>query len=316
MNNAQKLDELMRGVVDRLMRLVEESDDGWAKPWKDITLGRIRQVESGRPYHGINTLILSLTGLLDGYADPRWGTFKTWQRVEGQVRKGEKSTRIIFWKLLVSCKTCDVQFKDDREAALEHQEKRHGGEYGHIKGVPILQWFNVFNAEQVDDAPPLEGWDDRPSIETQMATAREFVEATGVEIVDHPDRAFYTSARPERISVPPLSQFDTETRYWGTVFHELTHWTGHESRVGRHEGPSIFGSEAYAGEELVAELGAAFLAAHLGVEVEPHPQHAAYLRSWLKAIDEEPARLYHASKQATDAVRFLTDSVEAREEAA
>lgn len=308
-----KLDKLMAGVVERLIATIGEVGD-WSKPWKALATGAHRQVENDRPYTGINAIILWIEELARGLADPRWGTYKTWQRVGAQVRSGERGTQLIFWKMLYACGTCDVRFGEDRDDAYSHQGSAHGGEYGHVEGTPILRWFTVFNADQCDGVPAALEVEVTP-LELQMAQARAFIEATGCVVDNHPARAFFRHDRPDRIYVPQPGQFDSEPAYWGTVFHEVTHWTGHESRLDR-QSRNRFGDAAYAGEELVAELGAAFLAAHLGVETEPHPNHAAYLKSWLAAISEEPTRLYHASKDATEAVRYLIEASGTQAEAA
>lgn len=307
----RKLDELMAGVVERLVEAVESAGE-WEKPWRSLATGTHHQVESRRPYQGINAVILWVEEIRRGLADPRWGTYKTWQRVGGQVKTGEKGTRLIFWKNLYRCDDCEAEFGDDADDARAHR-----GERGHeVVNHPVLRWFTVFNAEQVEGVEPYER-EPVPTVEIQMARARDFVESTGVLIVDHPNRAFFNHAQPDRIHIPAPGQFNTEAAYWGTVTHELTHWTGHESRLSRGQ-RSIrqFGDEAYASEELVAELGSAFLSAHLGIELEPHPEHAAYLANWLRAIKAEPSRLYHASRYATEAVRFLVDLADEGEVAA
>lgn len=304
-----KLDELMAQVVDRLAEAIETAGD-WHKPWQALATGTHRNVETDRAYTGINSLILWVEEMLGGLADPRWGTYKTWQRVGAQVQGGQRGTRLVFWASRYHCGDCDATFGEDHDAAVEHRNQRKHEVYNH----PVLRWFTVFNAAQVDDAPPYEV-EAVPDLEVQHAVAARFVEATGVVVKDHPTRAFFRHSDPEAINVPKLGQFDSEPAYWGTVFHELTHWSGHESRLAR-QGRNAYGSEDYALEELVAELGSAFLSTHLRVVTEPHPESAAYLRSWLAAVKEKPSALYHASKAATEAVRYLSDLADDDEVAA
>jgi antirestriction protein ArdC len=147
----------------------------------------------------------------------------------------------------------------------------------------------------------------KPDLGTEperLANVEAFIEATGASITHKLSNEAFFSPVTDSITLPLREQFDTVQGYYGTTLHELTHWAGGAPRLDREKG-RIFGDNAYAAEELVAELGATFLAAHFGIEVEPHPEHTNYLASWLKALKSDSKALYRAAKAAQDSTTFL-----------
>lgn len=290
-DNPSKLDELMRATVDQLCELIEEGPSNWSRPWKLLQLGLHHQISTKAPYQGANQLILALAALAFDYEDTRWATYRGWEKVGAQVRRGESGVRLVRWNVFYICDDCGGRV----DTPCAHSACRR---------VMTPNSFVVFNASQCDNAPELE----KPADDTfdPLEGAEQLLEASGA-VIRHADatQAFYHPAS-DVINLPPRASFDSAEGFYSTAFHELVHWTGHSSRLNREKGQR-FGDQAYAGEELVAELGAAFVSAALGLAVEPHPNHAAYLAHWLSSLKEKPSRLYHAAKEAEKAARLLLD---------
>jgi len=263
-------------VTNKVIELMETHGTNWSRPWAVMGrhVGLQHAHETQRPYEGLNQLLL----MWSGYGDNRWGTYKAWQRVGGQVRGGEKGTAI----LKPNFKT---EILDD---GSEHEK----------------MWFttiHVFNAEQCDGVPEVETVE-LPEIEKQLR-AEHFVKNTGAVIRHGQDSAFYSPAL-DYIGMPNSNLFKTPQGYYSTLLHELTHWTLHKDRCNRDASGS-FGSAEYAFEELVAELGATFACVALGIESEPREDHAQYLNSWIRRLKDDKTAITRASSQAKKAFQFL-----------
>jgi antirestriction protein ArdC len=262
-------------VRDRILSQLDKGTVPWRKPW---SVERPMNAVSKRPYSGINLFLLPRE-----YGDNRWVTFKQADQLGGKVRKGEHGSIIVFWK--------QVPLKDEETD-------------GKKKTVPILRYYTVFNVEQCEGL---------------KLTAREPVEAIadGDAIIDgmpnrppiaHDggDRAFYIPALDE-VHLPAKASFEDSGAYYATAFHELTHATGHATRLNRHADQKnfAFGCEDYAGEELVAEFGSAFLLAQAGIDGETE-QTAAYIASWRKAIEGADKKLLvQAASKASKAAAYI-----------
>lgn len=270
-----KTDTVFENLTASFIARIEEGIAGeWSKPWIDLGEGLPRNAKTGKAYRGGNVLIAYATALHNGWEGPWWATYKQWDELGAQVRKGEKSTRLIFWKFLD---------KADED--------------GKVRRIPFANVFNVFHAAQI------EGWE-APAVEErdtpdQIASAESFFAAVGADVRIGGDRAYYVPAS-DYIAVPALAQFDDAAAYYATLGHEHAHWTGHKNRIGR-ELSGRFGSESYAAEELVAELAAAFLCATLGLSPTPRPDHAAYLANWLKVLRNDSKALWKAASLAQEA---------------
>ena len=272
-------------VTGLLVKALEEGNAPWRKGW---TGGMApTSLASGKPYSGINTLILSLLG--EEYAHPLWLTFKQAQALGGSVKKGEKSVRIVYAAQKASAPTPEGE-KD--------------------KGFFFYKWFNVFNIGQCEgiEVPakylptgeivaPLDainaiwdGYTNRPEL---------FYSEQG--------RAFYSPAR-DSITLPTLAQFKSAEEHAYTFAHEMIHSTGHQSRAHRwtteEDKHAKFGCESYAKEELIAEVGACMLLANAGVEFDI-PNSAAYLRSWIKALNDDKSLIFKASAKAQAAANYI-----------
>jgi antirestriction protein ArdC len=262
-------------------RIVEELEKGaapWIKNWR--TDGSAdRNVISGKPYRGVNRLLLGMSG----HSSPFWGTFKQWLDKGGSVRKGEKATHIVFFKPVSSMTEAD-----------------EGGEMVE-KSFCVAREYCVFNLDQVDGiempAPVVQA----PEHE-RHARAEATLKASGARIEHGGDAAFFSPSQ-DLIKLPHLSAFNDAAGYYATALHELTHWTGHKSRLDRNLEAGKYGNPAYAFEELVAEMGAAFLCADHGIQGEL--RHAGYIQSWLKACRDNDRAIFKAAALAQNAADYV-----------
>jgi antirestriction protein ArdC len=272
-------------ITNQIIKAIEAGAGNWKMPWHTDGNDTLRPVNaiSGKPYRGVNVLALWCVASDHGYGSDKWATFKQWQESGAAVRKGEKASSIVFWK-----------FTDaDHEADTTNDENathRRVFERG----------YSVFNAEQVEgyQAPPIPA---RPEIQ-RIKEAEQFFNGLGADIRSGGNRAFYRPTT-DHIQMPNFESFRDAVAYYATLSHEVTHWTGAKERLDR-DLSKRFGSEAYAGEELVAELGAAFLCADLGLANEPRPDHAAYVANWLKALRSDTRAIFTAAAKAQQAVDY------------
>lgn len=264
-------------VTDSIIQQLEQGATPWIKPWRvDATADK--NFISQKPYQGINRLILGLSGMVNGFNAPVWASFKQWQSLGCNVRKGEKGTKIVFYSPVT-------------------KENKATGE---TESYNCLKAYYVFNASQVDGVTiTAPNADDKPFNAIEAAEHR--IKATGAVITHGGDSAFYAPS-VDKINVPNKSAFDNESSYYATVFHELTHWTGHESRCNRNL-KGKFGNPLYAFEELVAEMGAAFLCQDYRIQGEL--RHAGYIQSWLKVLKEDSKAIFKAAALAQKAADHI-----------
>ena len=259
--------------------IIEQLENGaipWHKPWVADSSAD-KNVLTQKPYQGINRLILGMSGMARGFTVPVWASFKQWQQLGGSVRKGEKGTKIVFYT------PAEKVNKD-----------------GEKESYAVLKAYWVFNASQVDgiEVTPV-AVVDKPFTANQLAEQR--IIKTGARISHGGDAAFFMPSQ-DRIQMPHKSAFENEASYYATAFHELTHWTGSESRLDRNL-KGRFGNPEYAFEELVAEMGAAFLCQDYGIKGEL--RHAGYIQSWLKALRDDSKAVFKAAAYAQKAATFI-----------
>lgn len=301
-------ESVYQSVNDRIVAVLEAGGLApWTRPWK-LSGGYPTSLRSGKRYRGINVLLL----MMEGYDDPRWGTYKAIGEAGGQVRKGEHATRIVLWK--------PVKKKD-----------ADGEETGYM----LLRDYAVFNAKQADGLPELPVEEEREftPIEAADAIVRGYVwaegstsaisghtdvsrinQAVGPMVKHGYDRAAY-SLLDDTVLMPKPEQFVSDEAYYTTLFHELTHSTGSQKRLKRIES-ALFGSDPYAKEELVAEIGASFLGGIAGFDTAGGDESAAYLGGWLERIKGDPKLIVQAAAQAQKAADLiLGDSFEDTESA-
>lgn len=272
--------------AEKIIQKLKEGAAPWQKPWEDGgQLLAPHNPVSGTVYRGVNRVSLAMSG----YDDPRWMTYRQAQEAGYQVREGSKSTPVVFYQWTREKDKTD----EDGKPIL--------GEDGKPEKIkiyldrPIFSFAHVFNAEQIDgDLPPL-NLTKNPHEWEPLEKAESILAASGAVIKhDQSNRAFY---RPfsDDIHLPPKANFDEPGKYYATALHELGHWTGHESRLGREFGP--FGSEPYAKEELRAEIASWMLGQDIGIGHDPD-QHVAYVASWIKALEEDPSEIMRACRDA------------------
>ena len=284
--------DVHRAITDEIVAAIDAGAKRYEMPWhQGIT--RPVNASTGRAYHGVNVLALWAAGRRRGFQSGYWATYRQWASLGAQVRKGERGSLIVFYK------SVEID-ADDEEDATEAAAAR-------TKLIARASWS--FNADQVD------GWT-APQLQTQdnveiRANAESFIDACRADIRHGGDMAYYDPTA-DYIAVPHPEQFvatrtSTATEaYYSTVFHELTHWTGASHRLARNL-QSRFGDHAYAMEELVAEFGAAYLCADLQIANSPRLDHAAYVSSWLRVLNEDRTALFTAASKATVAATYLTD---------
>lgn len=265
----------------------------WKKPWSPCVGVPLRNAISKRPYRGINTLILGIQQLAYGYTSPEWTTYKAAAAAGGQVRKGEKGTHIVFWK------------------PMKVEDKETGKE----KSVLLARLYTVFNTDQIDGIDFVPPVNDREPITVPDALAALYHGYPNAPKLTHveQDQAFYRPSTDE-IRLPMLDQFDTVEGYAETYCHELTHSTGHASRLRRFEiGDSLGCRSTYAKEELVAEIGASMLMQHAGIDPDM-PQMASYVGGWLKALNDDHSLIVKAAQAAQKAVDHILGNSQAEVE--
>ena len=232
---------------------------------------------TGHIYRGINVILLSWEQILRGYPTSEWLTFKQANTLGGSVRKGEKSTLVVFWKFIVK----DEGTEDERR-------------------IPFLRHFNVFNRAQIDGLPEPEQVEP-PADFIRHESAEAVITATSADIMENYGSACYIPA-VDRIGLPARESFSDPENFYATAFHELGHWTGHESRLDRKLTGSK-GKADYAFEELVAELSAAYLCAENDVSGEL--QHPEYIGNWIKVLESDNNAIFSASSKARKAADFI-----------
>ncbi len=271
-------------VTDRILEALNRGTVPWRKPWK----GREQlpcNALTKRPYHGINLLLLGLSP----FVDHRWLTLRQANEAGGQIKRGEKSTLVVFWK----------QFEVEPEQEGDGSRKRT---------IPLLRYFLLFNVEQCVGltVTPLET-SARPT-DVRIAAAEQIVQSMPLppRIVEGGAVASYQPG-PDLVRMPRLSDFESPESYYATLFHELTHATGHARRLDRTgvTGTIEFGSCDYSREELIAELGSAFLCAESGIDNSTIGNAASYIDGWLRALSYDPKAIVTAAGQAQKAADFV-----------
>jgi antirestriction protein ArdC len=277
-------------VTDRIISDLEKGVRTWMKPWSaEHAAGRITRPlrHNGTPYKGMNVLLLWGEAVTQGYAAPIWMTYKQAQELNGQVRKGEHGALVVY---------ANTVTKTETNAEGQDVERE----------IPFMKGYIVFNVEQVEGLPAQ--YYAQPVNPLPLSERIEGVDAfmnnTGVTIRHGGNSAYYSPDR-DAIQMPPFEAFRDKESYYATALHELTHSTKAGHRLNRDFGRKLFGDEGYAREELVAELGAAFLCADLGITPEIREDHAAYLGHWLNILKEDKRAIFSAAAHAQRAADFL-----------
>lgn len=268
-------------VTERIIKQLEQGTIPWQKPWTGVRSGAFNRV-SKKSYSLINQAILEKPG--------EYATFKQWKDLGGHIKKGAKAEMVVFWKII------DVEEKNDKG---EIEKKK----------LPLLRYYNVFHISQVEGVEPLKeklNTEIEP-IEEADRIIKEYVDREHITFKECiSDKAFY---RPmtDTVVVPLKEQFKNTNSFYQVAFHEITHSTGAQKRLDRDiKELAPFGSEIYSKEELVAELGSAFLINHLGIETEGTFQNSAsYIESWLQVLRNDNKFVVSASSKAEKAVNYI-----------
>tara|TARA_R110002073_G_scaffold8027_19_gene44889 strand:- start:22305 stop:23369 length:1065 start_codon:yes stop_codon:yes gene_type:complete len=282
--------DIYQEVTDRIIGFLEQGTAPWRNPIKRGTGdGWPKNLDSGKRYRGINIFLLGLTAWERGYSSDYWMTFKQAQASGGQVRKGEKGTLVTFWKMYA---TKDKQTGDDVE-------------------VPMLKHYTAFNVEQIDGIDIPDATKDAPdSVQFEpLAEAERIVQGyQSKPTIQHDGgrKAFYRPSS-DSVHMPKHERFDCRESYYGTLFHELVHSSGHSSRLNRGLDTELapFGSPDYSREELVAEMGAAFLCAASGISPPTIEQSASYLQSWINILKGDAHLVIGAAGAAQKAADLI-----------
>jgi antirestriction protein ArdC len=287
--------DLFEAVTAQLIADIEAGAGTWRMPWHCLADSSTPTSADGRPYRGTNALILAIQGSSSGFTAGIWSTYRSYQRHGAQVRRGEKGTTVALWKPTTQPNSAgaDETDADDRPTG---------------RGL-IARTFTVFAAEQVDGADAIiarrsseRGERDTPQ---RIAEADRYFASTGVPIIEGGNRAYYSPAE-DTIHVPTVGQFDNASQFHSTISHEACHASGHPDRLAR-DLTGRFGSDAYAAEELVAELGAAMWCAQSGIAAATRHDHATYLGAWLRILGTDARALVTVASKAQAAVDYLNN---------
>ncbi|CAN5279782.1 zincin-like metallopeptidase domain-containing protein [soil metagenome] len=292
-----KIDHYARITAD-IVRQLETGVRPWHQPWtmKHAAGGISRPLRStGEPYHGINVVVLWLTAFEKQYVSPLWVTFQQAKELGGFVKKGEKGTGIVYANSFEKKET-------DKETGEEKTER-----------IPFLKSYTVFNAEQVEGLPEkyYAKVENPLSLEQRLDLAEQFFDRTQADIRHGGSKAYYRPSE-DYVQMPPFESFTSRESYYSTLAHECTHWTKHERRLNRSFESKRFGDDGYAIEELVAELGAAFVCADLGITPDVMPEHASYLAAWLKVLKADNKAIFTAAAHAERAAEYMAQMQEFR----
>jgi antirestriction protein ArdC len=284
----QILDQLKKGTVP------------WHKPWKGAGEWP-KNFVSGKPYRGLNVFVLHL----QGYSSPYWLTFNQAKAKGGHIKKGEKSTMVTFWKKIEAKKKTTID-TDGNKVEVEKDP------------YFLLRYYRVFNVEQCEGLKLPEVKSEETLEFTPIETCEQIVAGMPQkpEISHGGGRACY-SPSSDKVTMPMQNSFDSEPEYYSTLFHELTHSTGHKSRLDRDEIVNLcpFGTTNYSKEELVAEMGAAFLCGEAGIENNTIDNSAAYVANWVQKFEDQPKMVVCAASAAQKAVDFILNKKFGEEEA-
>ena len=265
-------------ITERIVSLMEQGTVPWHKPW-NVSTGLPRNLITKKPYRGINPFVLKAAG----YDSPHWLTFRQAVQLGGSVKKGEKACPVVFWK---SLKVTDEKSLD-------------------VLKVPLLRLYFVFNIAQCEGLKNVPAED---ASSFAVIEAAEIVAAMPQQpAIKHGMKMAYYSPPSDTVGMPERKRFETQDGYHATLFHELVHSTGHEKRLKRQSitERNGFGSDPYCKEELIAELGSAFLCGHAGIMERTIDNSAAYLDGWLKRLKDDKTLIVYAAAQAQKAADFI-----------
>ena len=269
-------------ITNRIIAELEKGNIPWKRPWTGVRSGAYNRITK-KPYSIINQILLKYSG--------EYATFKQWQDLGGHIKKGEKSEIVVFWKIY------------QKEETIEETGEKE------VRKIPVLKYYNVFHISQVEGVKPLEvPFREVEPIEEADKIITMYVNREHLDFKELPSNKAFYSPSCDRVVVPMKEQYENINEYYSTTFHELTHSTGHKSRLDRLETGAIasFGSETYSKEELVAEIGSASLMNMLGIETpQTFKNSTAYIQNWLQVLKNDNKFIVSASSKAEKAVNYI-----------
>ncbi len=291
MNTSIPRQDIYTRVTDQIIVSLEAGVRPWLKPWSaDHAAGKITRPlrHNGTPYSGINILMLWSASVASGFAAPTWMTFRQSMELGGHVRKGEKGSLVVYANSITRTET-DEKTGDEAE-----------------REIHFMKGYTVFNVEQIEGLPEQYYCKPEPRFSPiqRIEHAEQFFAALHADIRHGGTQAYYAQ-ESDYIRMPLIEAFSDAESYYATLAHESTHWTKHPSRLDRQFGRKQWGDAGYAEEELVAELGAAFLCADLELALQPREDHASYIAHWLKVLQNDKRAIFRAASHAQRAADHL-----------
>lgn len=285
--------DIRQAITDNIIAMLEKGVNEVRSGWTTAAQrGFPRNAKTGDIYQGVNVFILWNEAIGRKFSSNVWMTYKQAEGMGAQVRKGEKAVMCAYFEMVKG-----------KGAEAGHDEAEQGGKGGFF---PMCKPFWLFNVAQIDGLPESVTSPSETTVEfNPIETAEKILAASGAIIGHGFEGAFYAPSK-DQICLPARERFISPENYYATALHELTHWTGHESRLNRQFGKR-FGDDAYAFEELVAELGAAFVVGHVGFVDATIESHASYVQNWLKVLKNDKTAIFTASKQASLAYDFILE---------
>lgn len=283
-DGATLMRDIYSEITDRIVSSLEAGVQPWFQPWKSGQPVAFPRRHNGESYRGVNVVILWIASMEKGYRNPTWMTFNQAKDLGGHVRKGEHGTQIVF----TSSYTKD-------------------GDDGESRTVKFLKTYTVFNCEQIEGLPEKYALPPEPVVENtdvRSETADAFFAGLGMDLRHGGNKAFYQPTA-DYVQMPEFGDFVSAADYYCTLSHESIHWTKNEKRLDRDLGKKRWGDEGYAMEELVAEIGAAFVAADLGLMAKPRADHASYIANWLQVLKNDKRAIFSAAHLAEQAASYL-----------
>jgi antirestriction protein ArdC len=281
--------DVQEKLTNTIIEQMEKMNEGekWHAPWHGA-FQIPKSISTGQNYNGLNVILLWISAQNNNYKSNVWGTYEAWTQKNAHVAKGQKGTTVFYWK----------RFEKKNPETNDYYSPP---EYGFFAKA-----FTVFNREQVENYEDKNETDPNLSENERIDNAEAFFNNVPAEVLHGGNRAFY-SPSDDKIRLPDFTSFHNAVAYYGTRAHETVHWTGASNRLNREFGKR-FGDASYAFEELVAELGAAFLCAQLNIENHPREDHARYLSSWLKVLKNDKKAIFTAAKHAQAAVNYIASN--------
>jgi len=300
MQSTERQDVYTR-ITNQIVASLEQGVRPWMKPWDAGNMdGKIMRPlrHNGQPYSGINILMLWGSAIEQGFTSPIWMTFRQASELNAHVRKGEKGTLVVFANKLTKTE------QDDSGNDVERE-------------IPYMKGYTAFNVEQIEGLPELYYTKPEPKLNPpqRIEHAEQFFGNTKADVRIRGNRAYY-AIDGDYIAMPPLEAFIDAEKFYSTLGHECCHWTRHGSRLDRNLGRKSHGDEGYAREELVAELGSAFLCCDLELTPVVREDHASYVASWLEVLKGDKRAIFQAASHAQKAVDYLHSLQPQQQEAA